>query len=461
MDDSLILVVEDDAGMRFALDECLKRRNYSTLLACDGQEAIEFFCNSSPNLVLLDLKIPKMSGMEVLERIKEISPETVIVILTGNATIDNAVEAMKKGAYDFITKPFEVEDLLNVVEKANNKGKIGKENLIAQNNVRANSSELYQADISVAARNLNQIIDSIAVSDSTTLIEGESGTGKSLIARQIHNQSDRRDKPFVKIDCASLSGNLIESELFGYEKGAFTGAASQKKGKIERANGGTLFLDEISTLDLNAQATLLNLIQNQEFERIGGNTLHSVDIRIIAASNQNLKEMVKEKAFRLDLFYRLNVFSIVMPPLRERVEDILPLAYFFINRLSQREGITLSTEVAIKIKTYQWPGNIRELENVMKHALILLGEDPIIEISHLPLELNQGYWAFRDLNLGLKGILETMEKNTIEQVLLENNLNIEECARALKMPVRTLYYRINKLEINLNSKNGQKKNSMI
>ncbi len=449
MDNSPVLVVEDDAGMRFALEECLKRKNYTTILACDGQQALELFENNSPGLVLLDLKIPIISGMEVLEKIKAMAPETVIIILTGNATIDNAVEAMKKGAYDFITKPFEVDDLLNIVEKADKASKIGKENLIARDRARTNDGDFFQSDRSAADNKLNLFTHNVAMSDSTILIEGESGTGKTLIARQIHNLSDRKDQPFVKIDCASLPANLIESELFGYEKGAFTGASTQKKGKIERANGGTLFFDEISTLDLNAQATLLNLIQNQEFERIGGNTLHSINIRIIAASNQDLKEMVKNKSFRHDLYYRLNVFTVFMPPLRERADDIIPLAYFFINRFRTMEGITLSTEAALKLKSYLWPGNIRELENVIKHALILMGEKKTIEISHLPLELNKGYWEFRDLNLGLKEVLQTTEKNTIEQSLLENNLNIEDCARSLKIPVRTLYYKINKLGISL------------
>lgn len=449
MDHSPILIVEDDAAMRFTLDECLQRKNYPTLLAADGEEALDLFAHNGPDLVLLDLKIPKVSGMEVLQAIKEISPQTIIIILTGHATIDNAVEAMKKGAFDFITKPFEVEDLLHLVEKADKTGKIGKENLLAKHHATTYISDFYQSDISVGGKKFNQIIHNIARSDSTILIEGESGTGKSLIASEIHKLSARKDKPFVKIDCASMPANLIESELFGYEKGAFTGASSQKKGKIERAHGGTLFFDEISTLDSNGQATLLNLIQNQEFERIGGDTPHSIDVRIIAASNQNLKEMVKNKTFRHDLYYRLNVFTVVMPPLRERAEDIIPLAYFFINKFGGSKEITLSTEAALKLKTYQWPGNIRELENVIKHALILLGDDRMIEISHLPLDLNKGYWAFRDLNLGLKEILQTTEKDIIEQALIDNNLSIEECAKALKIPVRTLYYRINKLKINL------------
>lgn len=451
MNPSPILVVEDDVSMLFVLDECLKGKNYATLLAQNGQEALDLFEAHTPNLVLLDLKIPKVYGLDVLKRIKETSPETIVIILTGNATIDVAVDAMKKGAYDFITKPFDVENLLSVVEKAIKKTKVVYENLMAQNNPQLNSQNIYYSDVSCGSKKLNKLIDNIALSDSTILIEGESGTGKSLIAREIHNRSRRKDRPFVRVDCATLPNNLVESELFGYEKGAFTGATSQKLGKVERADGGTLFLDEISVLDFNAQATLLSLIQNQEFERVGGNRLYKVDIRIIAASNQNLQEMLKQKAFRHDLYYRLNVFTLVMPQLKERVDDIIPLAYFFINKFGLKKSISLSTEAAMKLTSYEWPGNIRELENVIKRALILMGNDNVIAVSHLPLELNQGYWAFREMNLGLKEILETTEKHAIEQALIENNLNIEECAQALKMPKRTLYYRIKKLDIDLGS----------
>lgn len=451
MNTSPILVVEDDVSMLFVLDECLKGKNYETLLAKNGQEALDLFDIHRPNLVILDLKIPKVHGLDVLARIKESSPDTIVIILTGNATIDVAVDAMKKGAYDFITKPFEVENLLSVVEKAIKKTKVVFENLMARNNPQLNSHSIYYSDVSCASKKLNQLIDNIALSDSTILIEGESGTGKSLIAREIHDRSKRRDRPFIRVDCATLPNNLVESELFGYEKGAFTGATSQKLGKVERADGGTLFLDEISVLDFNAQATLLSLIQNQEFERVGGNRLYKVDIRIIAASNQNLQEMLKQKAFRHDLYYRLNVFTLVMPGLKDRAEDIIPLAYFFINKFGFKDGISLSTEAAMKLTSYEWPGNIRELENVIKRALILMGSDDVIEVSHLPLELNQGYWAFREMNLGLKEILETTEKHAIEQALIENNLNIEECAQALKMPKRTLYYRIKKLDIDLGS----------
>lgn len=449
MNISPILVVEDDEDMLFVLDECLKTRKYKTLLARDGYEALKIFHEALPDLVLLDLKIPRIDGLQVLEQIKKTHPETIVIILTGTATIDIAVEAMKKGTYDFITKPFEVDDLLAAVEKAIKKGIIGRENLLAQENAAKIKGDIYYSAVSGSIRRLDQLISSIALSDSTILIEGESGTGKSLIAREIHARSRRKEGPFVKVDCATLPHNLIESELFGYEKGAFTGAVTQKLGRVERADQGTLFLDEISTLDFNTQATLLNLIQNQEFERIGGNCSHKVDIRIITASNQDLKQMVKDKEFRNDLYYRLNVFTLIMPPLRERSEDIIPLAYFFINKYAPDQGISLSTEAAMKLTSHEWPGNIRELENVIEHALVIMGDEKTIDIIHLPLELNRGYWGFKDQNLGLKDIMEAAEKDTILNALMENNHNIEECAKALKIPKRTLYYRIKKLNIDL------------
>ncbi len=446
-----ILVVEDDSSMGFVLDECLKREQYTTMLAADGQKAVDLFKRELPDLVLLDLIIPKISGMQVLEHIKAINPNIAVIILTGNATINTAVEAMKKGAYDFLTKPFEVEELLLTVKKGLDHTRVNQENQNARNHSKELGSSLYKSRNSSNMKIMDELIESIASCDDTILIEGESGTGKSLIAKEIHNLSSRKDGPFVRIDCAALPANLIESELFGYEKGAFTGAVNRKPGKVERANGGTLFLDEISTLDINGQAALLSLIQNREFERIGGNSPQAVNTRVIAASNQNLKQMVKDKLFRHDLYYRLNVFTIDLPSLKERIEDIIPLAYFFINKYNQDDDrdIILSTEAAMKIKHYEWPGNIRELENAIKHALILLKDEELITSAHLPLELNQGYWAVRDKNLGLKQILERTEISVIQQALLENDLNVKACAKALKMSQRTLYYRIDKLGIGL------------
>ena len=449
MNKPMVLIVEDDSSMRFVLNECLKNEKYDTMLAVDGKQAIELFKSHLPDLVLLDLKIPKIKGMEVFRQIKKLNQEAIIIILTAYATINTAVEAMKEGAYDFVPKPFELEQLILTVDNALKKRRIIKENRAAQEGVMDSEDSIYNAKASINTSKIDDIISSVALSDYAVLVEGESGTGKSLIAEEIHHRSNRKDGPFVRVDCASLPASLIESELFGYEKGAFTGAINKKIGKIERAHGGTLFLDEISTLDQNGQASLLSLIQNQEFERIGGTRTQKIDIRVIAASNQDLKQMVKEKTFRIDLYYRLNVFNIIMPPLKQRGEDIIPLSYYFIRKFSNRNDIVLSPEAAMKLKNYDWPGNIRELENAIKHALILVGDEPIIESTHLPLELNQGYWAFREKNLGLKEILETTERNIIQQVLLENDLDIEKSAIALKVSKRTLYYRISKANVDL------------
>lgn len=449
MNNSLILIVEDDASMRFVLDECLKREEYRTLQAADGEEAVELFAKHNPDLMLLDLKIPRISGMEVLRNCRVQNPEALFIVLTGHATIHTAVEAMKEGAYDFISKPFELETLLKTINEAVKQGSIIKENRAAREQPRENHDGICRSFTSPVFIRVNKMVEGVAASEYTVLIEGESGTGKSLVAEEIHHQSQRRDGPFVRVDCASLHPNLVESELFGFEKGAFTGALSSRSGKLERAHGGTLFFDEISTLDLKGQASLLSVIQNKEFERIGGSRPHTLDIRIVAASNQNLKQMVKDKQFRHDLYYRINVFSIYMPPLRERQDDIIPLAYFLIRKFSGRDDIELTPQAALKLKSYEWPGNIRELENAIKYALLLIRGTRFIDGDHLPLELKQGYWAFREKNLGLREILEATEKSIIEQTLLENDLNVDKSARALKMPRRTLYYRMNKLNIDL------------
>lgn len=449
MKNPLVLIVEDDASMRFVLDECLKREDYQTLQAADGEEAVEIFEKYSPDLVLLDLKIPRLSGIEVLKNCRAQNPETLFIVLTGHATINNAVEAMKEGAYDFISKPFELETLLKTINEAIKQGSIIKENRAAREQSQENHDGICRSLSSPGFNKLSKMIEGVAASEYTVLLEGESGTGKSLVAEEIHRQSERHDGPFIRVDCASLHPNLVESELFGFEKGAFTGALSSRSGKLERAQGGTLFFDEISTLDLKGQASLLSVIQNREYERIGGSRMHTLDVRIVAASNQNLKQMVKDKQFRHDLYYRINVFSINLPPLRERQDDIIPLAYFLIRKFSGRDDIELTPQAALKLKGYEWPGNIRELENAIKYALILNRENRFIDGAHLPLELNQGYWAFREKNMGLREILETTEKNIIEQTLLENDLNVDKSARALKIPRRTLYYRMNKLSIDL------------
>lgn len=444
----LVLIVEDDVSMRFVLEECLKK-DYDALLASNGEQAIELYEKKSPDLVLLDLKIPRINGLDVLKHIKRINPDALVIILTGYATINSAVESMKEGAFDFLSKPFELDELIVTIKNALTNRNIIKENRDAQMILADSNQDLYHSRVSPVTMKLEDMISSVAMSDYTVLIEGESGTGKSLIAKEIHKKSLRRDGPFVLVDCASMHPNLVESELFGFEKGAFTGAVSQKIGKLERANGGTLFLDEISTLDPSSQASLLSVIQNREFEKIGGSRSQVLNIRIIAATNQNLKQMVKDKIFRHDLYYRLKVFTICMPGLKQREEDIIPMAYYLIRKFSNRKDIELSSEAALKLKNYDWPGNIRELENAIRHALILINEDNMIGSRHLPLELNQGYWSFRDKNIGIREMLEALERSIIEQALLENDLNVEKCAQVLKISKRTLYYRMKKLNVNL------------
>ncbi|MDR2502842.1 MAG: sigma-54 dependent transcriptional regulator, partial [Deltaproteobacteria bacterium] len=359
------------------------------------------------------------------------------------------VEAMKKGAFDFLTKPFDTEELMSVVEAAAQKHRASEENAYARRAGGGRAGDCFSAAFSPSMLKIFKSVDKVASSDYTILIEGESGTGKSMIAREIHERSARRKGPFVTVDCGTLPDNLIESELFGFEKGSFTGAQNRKTGKIERADGGTLFIDEISSLNFQAQAAFLNLLQNKEFERIGGCGPRLVDVRIIAASNRDLKRMVCDKTFRHDLYYRLKVFTLTMPALRERAEDILPLAYFFLHKLAPGRDIQFTSAAASKLRGFEWPGNIRELENSIKHALILLGDGSTLDSRHLPLEMEQGYWTARSRNISLKQMLDNAEKRLIQQALLENDMNIDKCARMLKISRRTLYYRLKQFDIDL------------
>ncbi len=364
MNHSLILIVEDDASMRFVLDECLKREEYRTLQAADGEEAVELFAKHNPDLMLLDLKIPRISGMEVLRNCRAQNPEALFIVLTGHATIHTAVEAMKEGAYDFISKPFELETLLKTINEAVKQGSIIKENRAAREQPRENHDGICRSFTSPVFIRVNKMVEGVAASEYTVLIEGESGTGKELLAQSIHNYSQRKNMPFVAINCAALPESLLESELFGYESGSFTGA--RKTGKIglfEQANGGSIFLDEIGDISPNLQSRLLRVLQERQIMRIGSDRMINIDTRIIAATNKDLVSEVEQGNFRRDLYYRLNVISICIEPLKKRTEDILPLMSSF---LGQKYNQLTDSDKDI-LCTYTWPGNIRELESAAIH----------------------------------------------------------------------------------------------
>lgn len=438
--------------MCLLLETILKDQGLEVITASDGVEAIEKFKNHNVALTILDVKIPKMNGMQVLQQILSINEKAIVIMLTAYATIKTAVEAIKMGAFDYITKPFEVSELERVVQRGINVWQVVSENQRLKQQVKDLTAADYFVGDSAEARLVFEMIEKVAPTDYTVLITGESGTGKSLLAKVIHQRSERRNGPFIGVNCAAIPPTLVESELFGHEKGAFTGAHQRKIGKIERANGGTLFLDEISTLSLTAQATLLQVLQEKQFERVGGTAPVKVDLRVIAATNRDLRQLVAEGLFREDLYYRLNVITIRIPSLRERCEDLVPLAHYLLQKLSPQRSVMLAPETCQLLKQYSWPGNIREMENVLRQALVMVGNQEVILPEHLPAEtFTPAYgWKRSSDQLGLKEMLRMVERDIIQQALKENDMDVSKAAVKLKIPLRTLYYRIKKLEIEVN-----------
>jgi DNA-binding NtrC family response regulator len=379
----MILVVDDDPYIQEALGDRLESLGYGVARASDGKLALELIDHQDPQMVFLDIEMPGMKGLDVLREIRKREKDFPVVMITAYGSIDLAVEAMKEGAYDFIPKPFKAGHIALVVEKAMERQRLRREKEVLSEEV----DKRYRL-VGGASAKLNAVISGAkkaAASRSTILLLGESGTGKELFARAIHNWSERKDRPFIAINCVGLSKELLESELFGHERGAFTGANQLKRGKIELANGGTVFLDEVGDISEELQTKLLRFLQEREFERVGGTQLIRVDVRIIAATNRNLEAAVKEGRFREDLYYRINVVPIVLPPLRGRKEDVPALAQFFIQRFSdesKKNFTDVSPEAMEALIGYDWPGNVRELANVIERAVVL-GQPPTIQIEDL------------------------------------------------------------------------------
>lgn len=369
-----ILVVDDEELMREFLAEALMRKKYSVDQAKNGKEAISFLKKGSYDLVITDLKMPDLSGMAILEKAKEISPSTLVIIMTAYGTIENAVEAMRQGAFNYLLKPFTTDAITTLVDKASEHLSLVQENLYLRDEINSKrAASQFIAESPVMQKILQEAVQ-VAKSQASVLIHGESGTGKEVVAAAIHAHSLRAKRPYIRVNCAAIPESLIESEFFGYEKGAFTGANQKKPGRFELADQGTLLLDEVTEIPISLQAKLLRAIQEQEFERVGGTKPVSVDIRLISTSNRNLKEAIENKIFREDLYYRLNVVPIYLPPLRERKEDILPLATYFLKKfcLENRKDIkALSARAEKKLTEYAWPGNIRELANLMERIVVL------------------------------------------------------------------------------------------
>jgi DNA-binding NtrC family response regulator len=367
-----ILIVDDDPQLRQLLGDRLQASGYSAFLAVNGREGVEQAQEQNPDAVLLDIEMPEMDGMEALERMRELNPDMPVIILTAHGTFARAVEAMRRGAYDFLPKPCEPDHLLLVIRKALERKHLLTENLYLKSELTGR-----QQLIIGEGSKMQQVLEmakKAAASNATVLIEGESGTGKQVMAQAIHAMSERRDKPFVQVNCTTLSEQLLESDLFGHEKGAFTGAHQMKKGRVELADGGTLFLDEIGDLSPSIQAKLLHFLEHGKFERVGGMKTLSVDARVLAATNKTLAQEVKEGRFRSDLFYRLNVVRLMLPPLRERAEDIPLLANYFLercNRAMRKQIAAFAPAAMAKLQSYHWPGNVRELANAVERAVVL------------------------------------------------------------------------------------------
>ena len=368
-----ILVIDDERSIRNSMKDILQYEGHEVVLAENGMEGLVSVKSEKPDIVFCDIKMPKMEGIEVLERIKEFSADTPVIMISGHGTIDTAIEAIRKGAYDFIEKPLDLNRMLITIKNATDKHLLIHETKTLKNKV---SKKYDMIGNSEALNHIRAMIDKVAVSDARILITGPNGSGKELVAHQLHELSHRKDNAFVEVNCAAIPSELIESELFGHEKGSFTSAIKQKKGKFELANGGTLFLDEIGDMSLNAQAKVLRALQEQKITRVGGDTDINIDVRVIAATNKNLKEEIKKGNFREDLYHRLSVIIIDVPPLCQRLEDIDDLANHFLTEVCTEMGIapkTLSPDAIAALKECEWTGNIRELRNVVERLVILCG----------------------------------------------------------------------------------------
>ena len=431
----VILIVDDDAGLRESFRLILED-GYELVDAADGRQALEIARTREVDLVLLDIRLPEIDGIEVLERIKSIDEQVEVILVTAVKTVRTAVAAMKLGAFDYITKPFEEEELLSVVRRALEKRSLEREVVFLRSELarRHDFGEIVGAHAEM--QKLFRLIAQVARTATTVLITGESGTGKELIARAIHRQGPRRDKPFVAVNPAALSETLLESELFGHEKGSFTGAFQRKLGKLEMAHGGTLFLDEIGTLKPELQSKLLRVLQEREIERVGGTRTIRIDVRIIAATNVDIKQAVATQAFREDLYYRLNVVPVSVPPLRDRRDDVPLLVEHFIRRYNAEmnkriEG--LSPEAMTILHDYPWPGNVRELQNIIERMVGLV-DTPLIGVNDLPLDLLLPDHSTRLRHaetLPLRQATEEFERQIVLRVLERVRWNRSEAARIL------------------------------
>ncbi len=464
-----ILVADDEQSMREFLEIMLKKEGYKVSLASNGEEVVKMVDKDIFDLVLLDIRMPKLDGISALKKIKSVNPETIVIMITAYASADSAIQAMKEGAYDYITKPFKVDEIKLIIRNALEKKQLQKENRLLKQMVK----ERYHFDNIIGQSpkmlDLYDLLEKVSPTKTNILITGESGTGKELVAKAIHLNSPRRDKPFVTLNCGAIPESLIESELFGHMKGAFTDAIATKKGLFEVADEGTIFLDEISELPLLMQVKLLRVLQDKEFKRVGGTEDIRVDVRIISATNKDLEEAVRERRFREDLFYRLNVIQIKLPPLRERREDIPLLAEHFLKKYSTElnKNITKISPEAIQILLhYDYPGNVRELQNIIERAVALetglelssqnlhsyLNEQPAVKKGLFDLEIPKE-------GIDLERVVEDLERTLLLKALDKTKGIKKKAAELLHINFRSMRYRLEKYGLNHEEDSLFKENS--
>jgi DNA-binding NtrC family response regulator len=457
-----ILIVDDEPFICENLQRILQEEQYDTVVALEGERALSILENELIDLVFLDLNLPDLPGLEVLKRIKEEDPDLLVIIITGFASVESAVEALKMGAYDYIKKPFKADVIKLIVKLALETQNLRRQvRYLKKRHEELCGDEPIIAESEVFRESLQQAQEVARHEDTTVLITGESGTGKELIARMIHNLSPRSQRPLLEINCATLPENLLESELFGYDSGAFTDAKGKKIGLFEAANGGSIFLDEIGEMSLALQAKLLRVLEDKKIRRVGGTQFHKVNLRIIAATNLDLQKWVEAKRFREDLFYRLNIFPIHLAPLRERPEDVTALTKYFLSECGKRFGKEfqeISAEAEAILTNYSWPGNVREVRNIIERICIMY-DARVLDVEHLPKELTTEIssedhrWQF-DLPIPWSGIdleeaVDLFSGYLIRKAIKMANGNISKAAKLLGTPRGTLRYKLEKLNLDL------------
>jgi two-component system response regulator HydG len=466
-----ILLVDDHKPFRDSLAKILEGEGFRVFPASDGEEALDVLRKEFVHLVLTDLKMPKMDGVELLKVAKTIRPETEVILITGYGTVDTAVTAMKDGAFDYIQKPFKPREILKLVRKAVEKQALVLQNRMLQERIKDFQKVEKIVGRSPAMKKVLEIVAQVAPSSATVLIQGESGTGKEVIAQAIHDLSPRANRPFIKVSCAALPETLLEAELFGYERGAFTGAIARKEGRFELANGGTLFLDEIGEVSPTVQVKLLRVLQVGEFERLGGTKTIRADVRIVAATNMNLLEAVERRIFREDLYSRLNVITLTLPPLREREGDIPLLAHHFLEIFKKKNNKEVKgfTQEALEVMLqYSWPRNVRQMENAIERAVVLTKGD-MIAPGDLPPEILKAVeprverailMDEKTISISLGTPLETIEKRVIEETLRYSRGDKNLASKILGISARTIYRKIEE-DIKDDSKQDQEKKDSV